>query len=321
MFNKEKISSFVSLFKKETLPLHDGQYSSNTQSIFIGGCGRSGTTLLRIMLGEHPEIFSGPELNVHTNIIYALENRFVFLPKKTYLLYDKSILQDIADKFEFSPEKIINIRDRSTCLAHFIDQLLCQVALKNNKKIWLEKTPKNVTILSFIFRYFPRSKFIHIIRDGRDVVCSLRNHPAYVWKDGKKISSNINRSIEECSIRWVSDVCSGLRFRGSDQYFEIKYEDLVHNPDEILRKVCKFLGVNFEQSMLAYHTNFDKKNETKHFLPSANAVEKLNDSKIDRWKKDLSFDEAKVFESIAGNLLKKLGYVSDSKEWLLWYEK
>lgn len=316
-WNKAKLKSLTSLFRKDSLPVHQKDFSSKEKAIFIGGCGRSGTTLLRIILGRHPIVWSGPELNIHANILEAHYRRYPFLPKKAYLLYDEEVIKELASKFKVNKEEIINIRDKSTSLPHFIDLLFSTLSSRAGKSRWIEKTPKNVTALDFIFSYFPEATFIHVIRDGRDVAASLRNHPKHFIVDGVALPSLINRPIEESVGRWLSDVEAGKRFRGHPRYTEVRYEDLVERPEEVISSLLSVLDLPPDERLLS--PDGRELVEVVHFLPSARAVEKINSESIGRWKKDISKDEALYIEKMAGPLLRELKYTTDDS-WLNLYD-
>jgi hypothetical protein len=316
-WNKSKIKSLGYLFKKESLPVHDKSFRSQSPAIFIGGCGRSGTTLLRVILGRHSQLWSAPELNVHANTLEALYRRFPFLPKKTYLLYDERVIEELASKFKTDDKEIKKIRDSSSSLPHFIETLFNALTLRAGKKRWIEKTPKNVTILDFLFTYFPRAVFVHVIRDGRDVAASLRNHPRFFIVNKVAVPSGINRPIEQSIGRWISDVRTGRNFKNHPRYLEVRYEDLATRPEEAVANLLPKLGLSLEPGLLVPQGT--EHLDVAHFLPSARAVEMVNTESVGRWKKDISKEEAYFIEKQAGDLLRELGYVSDSK-WLSNYD-
>ena len=299
------------------LPVFRDGFKSDREVIFIGGCGRSGTTLLRSTIGASGDVAGGPELNIHTNLLSTF-SKYPFLPKVSFLLFDEIVLAETSEKFDIPRGELIRIRGVSKCLPDFLDKFLGLLLLRSGKRRVVEKTPKNVTILPFLFSSFPRSKFIHIIRDGRDVVCSLRNHPRFIPKNGEMIPSGITNPISKCTKRWVHDVSAGLLLRKNPQYLEVFYEKLVENPEEELKSVCRFVGIEFTPQML------EKKSITsgdeKYSTVSANAKGEIEGSRVGRWRKDLSREEAEEFEKIAGALLQELGYEKDAL-WLEFYNK
>jgi len=142
-------------------PWYDGDYVSREPPIVVGGCARSGTTLMRVMLDTHPNIYCGPESSLFTPIRIKTRRR----------------IRELSWKFDVSARDIERLLGASRCLSEFIEKFFNHLTSVHGKSRWGEKTPTNVLHLDYIFRHFPRAKFIHMIRDGRDVACSLRHFP------------------------------------------------------------------------------------------------------------------------------------------------
>ena len=121
-----------------------------------------------------------------------------------------------------------------TC-SSMVMQLL---AVRHGKSIWCEKTPMHVFHLQLLGNAFPRAKFIHIIRDGRDCAASFHRR----WK------FNPLRS----AFRWKSAVSAGRTQATSlgSRYLEVRYEDMTSAPEDSLCGVCEFLDIPFEESVL-----------------------------------------------------------------------
>lgn len=316
----EKVKIFFDLINPATLKLYPKDYFSDSSPIFIGGCGRSGTTLLRILISKHPEVFSGPEFNIHINQILRLKQDYPYLPQRAYMLRDKKHIQTIARKYNLEVDEVKEVIDESIHFPEFVDRLFSYLVRKNNKSLWLEKTPKNCNIIDYLFKYFPSSKFIHIIRDGRDVACSLRNHPnSYVDDDGNLQPLYIDNPISKCIGRWINDVGVARKYKDDERYYELKYEDLLQNSYQEMRQVFSFIGLNFDDSV-----DFDQKAENNksdiYFSPSKNASKQIDKKRMGRWKSDLSKEEAFLIQERAGELLQELEYVKDSS-WLNYYKK
>src|SRR4051794_8815311 len=158
---------------------------SQSAPILIGGCHRSGTTLLRVLLGRHPEIASGPESTVFLKRI--------------------SSATEIGGLFGMDPVRIEQWQRESRTQVEFIERFQAAVLAAAGKSIWAEKTPGNVVRFDFVRRHFPNARFVHIIRDGRDVVCSFREQR---WPKpcGRRSSlEELRRSAEY----WAHHVAAG----------------------------------------------------------------------------------------------------------------
>ena len=227
------------------------------EPIIIGGCGRSGTTLLLSILSAHPDVYAIPN---ETGSFVADEPRFLY------------------PSFKFS----LNI---------FYGTNFNDVPKERSR--WCEKTPSNVQYFDRILDLFNGNvKLVHIIRDGRDV--TLSTHPTdktKYWVEPE---------------RWTYDVKKGLEFRGHDNVYTIKYEDIINNYDAEIRGLCSFFGLKNSDSIINWHKNTTvKKNrawagEVKPLF--AGSIGKWRDSKYETRVKQFMENEEAV------ELLMELGY-------------
>lgn len=272
--------------------------NSLTRPFFIIGHPRSGTTLLRMVLCGHSNIFipeetgflpflkldSGKQLDV--NDVKRVLSR---IGKLNYLW------QDIP----MTAEQIIDHLPEPTGAA-LVDFLYRYKIRPFNASRWGDKTPLYVQYMKHILSLFPTAQFIHIIRDGRDAALSARK------KWGNK---SIYMDLDYLLRNWVRNVSTGCREgRNLDegQYLEIRYEDFVASPELITRQVCKFLGETFEPNMLehaqtALRLGLGPDNHTEILNP-------INTLSIGRWKTEFTDFEQKTSLKIAGALLASLGY-------------
>jgi len=272
----------------------ENTYLSPTAPIVIGGCGRSGTTLLRVILDSHPHICCGPESNL-------------FLVGKTHRLS----LEEIAFKFDLSVARIVELKQSSGSLAEFIDRFFNAYAAARGKPRWAEKTPKNVTVLDFIIAHFPQAKFLHVIRDGRDVACSLRNHPRHQVVDGRLVALDTRNPWEQGVLRWVTDVRAGLAHRSDPRYWQIRYEDLVAKPEPTLRALFEFLGEPWDERVLNFHADHGSSRDVRKFPQNPEATRPLYSDAVGKWRTEMTQQEGGVFKACAGQLLVELGYEAD----------
>ena len=136
--------------------------------VFIGGAGRSGTTLLRVILDSHPNIVCGPEIKLTPTLVHMCsEFQRVFAPSlKAYY---------------------ISSTDIDRIFASFFMSFVRNYIRASGKKRFAEKTPNNVFFFRQLAAIFPRSPLIQVIRDGRDVVCSLLTMNWIDTKTGKPV--------------------------------------------------------------------------------------------------------------------------------------
>jgi FkbM family methyltransferase len=264
----------------------------NKGPIFVGGCGRSGTTLLRVMLDSPRNVAAGPE---------------------SELLIDPGALNasQLAFRFDLSERELLQMADRSAYLPDFMLRLMSAYAAKQGKERWGEKTPKNVQRIQYIFDNFPDAWFVHLIRDGRDTICSLRTHPRYVQKNGEWVESGIRHPIRQCIMRWVNDVSAGIAFRNHERYIELRYEDLVASPEKIMRELLTKIGEPWDAKALDFHEQKTSSCDYRKFPQNREATKPISRGSVGKWQQELSPAEIQQVKQIAGPLLIKTGYCRD----------
>jgi protein-tyrosine sulfotransferase len=252
---------------------------------FIIGSGRSGNTLLRRILQNHDELYIPPET-------YVLRKIIVNYYKNPFLDWNE-LIEQVLSTFEEHPEfetfKLNNLNDlrkylekidkEKRSLATLVNSFYEYYKLEHNLNgsIWGDKTPANVFCLDDLNTVFPRSKFIHIIRNPFDSISSY-------------IKSGIYSNVNDATVRWVSAVELSCEFgrKNPHQYMEVLYSELVSNPKDVTSKLCEFLGVDYQESMLndnggdlgdvsmhAHHANVHKKINTKSL---GKGLKELNES-------------------------------------------
>lgn len=165
-----------------------------------------------------------------------------------------------------------------------------------------------------IQKIFPDARFIHIIRDGRDVALSYRG----LWfGPGDDVMSSARFWSERINL--ARQQSKSLKY-----YLEIRYEDLVTNTFEELQHICRFLGLQFQDSMLSYHKfSADRISEFGDRFNSDGSIRLLREdwvsiftltqdppdkSRVARYRREMSDEDQMLYESVAGGLLMDLGY-------------
>ena len=253
---------------------------ASPRPIFIGGHHRSGTTLMRVLLNRHPAIACGPESQLLERTSFLAFHRFL---EETYLPQLR--------QYGLAPAEI----DRG--VAAFINNFLMRYAARRGKPRWAEKTPKNIVRITYLFRLFPDAQFVHMVRDPRDVYCSVREKartsaPHWSSDTPKKVAHS-----------WVQFVESGLAWRShSTRYLEVRYEDLACDPETAMRGVLTFLGEPWHDSVL------EPNDQLATDSPLTNVNRAVFTTSVGRWRRELKAEDVYVIEAIAGACMRDLGY-------------
>lgn len=259
--------------------------------IFLGGAGRSGTTLLRVMLDSHPRIACGPELKVLASVA-ALREEF---HARWAGVLDSAQVSDV---------------DVDHAFGALVTGLLDPVRRAAGKPRSAEKTPNNVFVFGQLHRMCPDACFVHVLRDGRDVVASLLTMD-WTTVDGKPLA--YTRDARLAARYWASAVRAARAFAreqaGRARFLEVRYEDLVTDPEATLRRLLAFVGEDWDPAVLAYH-------ERPHNLAaesSAGAVVRpVTRAPAGRWQRDLAPRDRQAVREEIGALLVELGYAQDA---------
>lgn len=251
----------------------------------VGGCGRSGTTLLQVILDAHPDLCCVRE----TSILH---------PRKLHV-------EKLSQRLRIPPDRLRAIARTSARHGEFVDRVFAEICQREGAHGWAEKSPRNVRRLDYIFAHFPRARFVHVIRDGRDSVCSLRVHKRVEVVDGKEVQTAPLRTVEACAQRWVNDVGEGLAWRGHPGATEVRYEELVSDLEGTLRRLFEELGESFSPEMLDYYNRKTALSRDRNFKKP------IFGSSVGRWRHDLTPEDAATVERICGPLLVELGYARD----------
>jgi lipopolysaccharide transport system ATP-binding protein len=279
---------------------------------FVVGVPRSGTTLLRMMLDSHPLVAIPPE----TGFLPALAE----LPPEGEAAREG--FQEIVLGAESWPDFHLDrdaLRARLLALAPFtvtagLRAFYGLYAERFGKPRWGDKTPSYGLHMPEILRQVPEAHFLHVIRDGRDVFASVR--PLW-FAPGS--------SVEAIARDWADRIRRTRELsRGCPHYMELRYEDLVRDPEPVLREVCRFLALPFHPDLLTYHRRSPERlaehegrrrpdgswwlTREDRQRQQTSVTRAPDPSRIGRWKTDLTAEDADRFHAAAGEMLDALGY-------------
>ena len=272
----------------EAADLDAATFVSPRAIVVIGGCARSGTTLLRVMLDTHTQITIGPPTNL-------------FVPTPI-------VLDELAFKYDLSLAEVHDLNRTATDRAHFIELFAALCTAQTQKLRWGDKTARNLLRFAWVHRHFPNAVTINVIRDGRDVVCSLRTHRKREVVGGQiRLTGNL-LPLDACIDRWLLSMEIAAQYRGMPGYIEVRYEDLALRPAEALMQVCEAIDVAFEPGMLRFHKVRTNLRDPLKFPQNVEATMPLFTTSVGRWRNDLSAAEQTYVHTRLEATLAQLGY-------------
>lgn len=280
---------------------------------FIVGNPRSGTTLLRHIVDSHSQVaflLESPWLMNWFEKGIGLTPEGLVTPDLIRLLRSKRrLFRDIDLGITVAEMDGWIESSGGLTWAKFISKLCDRYAQARGKPLVGNKTPSFVRRISTMRQLWPEAKFIHIIRDGRDVFLSAR----VKWQDKSnfpRFSSWNEDKATTAALWWEWNVRLGReagRTLPRRQYHEMRYEDLVADPEKVCAALCEFLGVPFENAMLHHQENFQIRRRPDGVVINERVAMPITPG-LRNWRAEMTAAELERFEAAAGNLLDELGY-------------
>ena len=281
----------------------------------VVGVPRSGTTLLAVMLDSHPRVAIPPETAFLTELQRldgldgdALERAFVDL-----VTTDRWGVSNWNDLGLDRGDYVQRLRELTAfSVTAGLRVLFGMLADRAGKPLFGEKTPADAAHMPRIASFLPEARFVHIVRDPRDVVLSLAKTTA-------------GASVRSSAQTWVDMVTAArAASRTLPHYHELRYEDLLDQPERKLREVCAFLDLDWDARMLEHgesgarhvaHLGDRKTPDGRAVVPKAlrariheNLARPIRKDRAGQWRSAMSDAHRDIVESIAGPLMRELGY-------------
>lgn len=265
----------------------------NNTPIFIGGQMKSGTTMLRMMLSRHSNIYSGLETYWFLDDLY-----------QDYMKSNNNSVKKLQEFFDLSENdmKSIIVTTKKNDKP-FVHNFFNHILKNTSKNRWLEKTPDNIKYLNIINDNWSEYKFIHVLRDFRDIYAS--------WKLSNKY--DLNYFIDQVKSCYASNL--DKIGKESDKYIEVKYENIIRHREYEVKRILSFLGEDFEVECTELDTDNAKKEFEKVYQVSgkksvtlASTQKPISDNKIGQFKAVLSKDEISTIEKELFKYFELFGY-------------
>jgi hypothetical protein len=268
---------------------------------FVIGCARSGTTMLRAMLDSHPDV-AVPHESYFVVPVLVRRDRYESGPglDRTLLLEDLGRDQTFT-RWGLDEASVRAVRDDDDLrtVPAAIERLYGEYARRAGKPRFADKTPRNVLHVDLLGGAFPGARFVHLVRDGRDVVPSLVGLDYFPDR------------FAEAVLYWQDRVRHGRRAGrrlGAGRYLEVRYEALVAEPEATLRTLCDFLDLAYDPAMLDYHERADEVVAAVTKLDHHQGLWQPPTPGYRSWRATMSDHDQQLFEALAGATLDELGY-------------
>jgi Sulfotransferase family len=270
---------------------------------FFVGCGRSGTTLLRAIFDSHPDLAVPDEVSFvirlarpHYALRYGWPVRYDAARGATLITANAS-WRRWGLPVAASRAALADPPPASFPAA--VRRAYGQWAASAGKARYADKTPMHVSHLPRLARMFPEARFVHLVRDGRDVALSYRS---VGWGPA---------TVTDAALLWRRRVAAGRRAGhriGPGRYREVRYEDLVAEPERVVRELCAFLDLAWDDALLRYPARAGEVIAATRF-PSAHDRLRLPPTPgLRDWRRDMDPADVAAFEAVAGRELAAHGY-------------
>ena len=286
--------------------------------LFIIGNPRSGTSLFRLLLTCHPNIIIPPE----SSFMIWWYDKYGDWSKEDVLSsrLDKFLIDLLGSKkiefWKLDKEVLTEqiLKETPANYTELMDVIYWTYVRRETGPtlFWGDKNNYYLGHVDSLLKLYPKAKFIHIIRDGRDVATSYMGLNKI--KHTSKYAPRLPNEIREIAKDWnnnIKKIHVSFQKLPETQRLEVKYESLADKPVEFLEKICAFLNISYSSEML----NFYEKNQQKSLEPEEfNSWKKRNLKNIDtsavgKYKTQLSKEEISNFEEIAHEVLKLYNYI------------
>ena len=275
--------------------------------VFIVGCPRSGTTLLQRIVDAHPHIAI-----IHQSrfIPYFFEGRRGLTPEGlvTTKLVDRLLEARGVKNLQTSRELLESLVEAGEPVSYstFVTGVFDLYGQGQGKGLVGDKTPGYVRSIPTLHALWPHARFVHLVRDGRDVCMSAINW-SRAYKKARRFSTWTEDPITTAALWWEWHVRLGREDGGSlapNLYHEVRYEELVSEPAKECEKLCSFLDLPYDDAMLKFH---EGRTKMKPGLDAKRAWLPLTPG-LRKWSEQMPAEDLERFEAAAGDLLEELGY-------------
>lgn len=269
--------------------------AGSDEPFFVVGCPRSGTTLVREILDSHPRLAVVDESHFVIGLAPRWWRRRRRLTVDDVMTHPRSHRLDVdPDRFRAELERVAPLPE---AYPDAVDAVLSAYARCRGRLRWGDKTPGYVSYVDTLAAWFPDARFIHVVRDGRDVAASLAERP---WGSRTAVSG---------AFWWVRKVRKATR-DGSrlpeGRFLEVRLEDLTAEPRHWVERMCSHLGEAYDPRMLDYHARIA--NEGRERPLQERHLSRPPTPGLRDWQANLDRRTVAAVEAVCRRTLERHGY-------------
>lgn len=276
--------------------------------VLIVGSERSGTNLLRALLSTHSKMASPPPAGI-IDALAGIQSRYFPSGDPAYL---SELIDDVValTKTHLNPwdidldSKVINAKMKNASFWEVFRVVNEIYAEAHGYPGWCSKEPGLFRYIPKIAEYVPTAKFVYLVRDGRDVASSLlRGHlhqfhvyfAAHYWAFSQR----------SCLSALADPVLHG-------RMYLLKYENLIDSPEDEVRDLMRFIGLEFEDQQLQFYQDDRVLDHSRRSRFWKNLARPIDGKNRGMYRKTLGIKNIEIFESVAWAEMEALGYPLDS---------
>lgn len=280
------------------------------EPVFVVGPPRCGTTLTARILGRHPAIFMPGETHFFPDI-YARRAQLgeprdaaarAAVLERLMTLYGRYNEPEDQARVErlfagAARAELEQAADYRTLFARFMERQTEAAG----KRRWGNQAPADLFHVTDILAFYPRARFVLCVRDARDFLVSYRDKwkntaPEHVERLRKLYHPVVSSLLWRASVRRAAALEHSVP---AGQLYTLRYEDLAHDPEAAVRRLCAFVGEEFDPAMLEVRT---------HNSSAARTGSGIFSSSVGRWREDLAAEDAYLAQRINRAELERWGY-------------
>lgn len=275
-------------------------------AIFMIGTQRSGSNLLRLMVNQLPSVAAPHPPHILVRMMPLVEaGAYGELRDAESLL---ALAEDVCKLVELNPipwqgveldRKSVIANCRAPTLLGIMEAVYDELARAWGAEDWCCKSMANIHYLPEIETHFEEPKYIYLYRDGRDVALSFKKaivgekhvyHIAREWARTQRLALALEPNVP------------------GNRFFKVGYEQILEEPEKTMQKLCQFLGREYDAGMLDFFESGEARSAASTSDLWGNVSRPIMKSNYGKFLTQSSPDEIRIFESVAGDVLDKLGY-------------